>query len=99
MKFGFAFTRVACAGIVATKHKADTFDARTLTEHTMLRRVTCSVHVGLGTSWLGSHLVTERGIQLIVVVRDPPRQLRPLQGGKSKSMRRHDQPRFHENSN
>ena len=51
------------------KHKADTFDARTLTAHTMLRRVTCSAHVGLGTSRLGSYLVAERGIQLIVVVR------------------------------
>ena len=93
------FCSLLVQAIVATKHKADTFDARTLTAHTMLRRVTCSAHVGLGTSRLGSHLVTERGIQLIVVVRDPPGQLRPLQGGKSKSMRLHDQPWFHENSN
>ena len=79
--------------------KADVFDARTLTAHTMLRRVTCSAHVGLGTSRLGSYLVTERCIQLIVVVRDPPGQLRPLHAGKSKSMRLPDQPWFHENSN
>ena len=34
MKLGFAFTRVACAGIVATKHKADTFDAHTRSQRT-----------------------------------------------------------------